>query len=926
MKKNIRYMGYLLAAPAVALLLGACSEMDDVFGNSSSKEIKFKAVEASDWNQTRAAEQATAPQYSVEKLETPDGSPLYLHTCVQQGIESQQPAQAATRGTATTTENIGDQELGIFAYRHDKSEAWGTQLPNLMWNKSAVKDETDNLYHLTSNRYWPSTDEYVTFAAYAPRNGKGIAVSDDEYAGKPYIDFTVQTAANAQIDLVTAVATNQTPAVSTDNGVELQFKHALTAVKFIVGDDLFTYTHKRSNYGSIPMIIKSITFRNIVTTARYVIGQGWDENNMGEANQSVRTSGISLSSENLEAGDNITTEEQTFYMIPQEFTDDNQVLELTVEWNGQEYILEKSLNGVESWNEGQTVVYKLSSTEVNKLTAVNLTLNMKSNSGLLYGTGILKSSQSLNTEGKEAGLYILSSTTDYKYESSKYYYKTSGKVEKANIKLTCGSDGKFHLPEDFEFDITGKSYDYYIYYPYKELAEMPKEGDNFETDWETSSSATIWLCDALGKIWPISNGTTDEDILASTFYGYQAEISDMNALTGNLDLTDHLAYATYSNFYNNNDRIIRNTNYSGTKYYLKGDANRVWYENCTAEVFTPSETFAADCQPIRTTSSGSSTTYWWILRPGVENTITAVGDYDGWSWTYTPKMQEQSSGSEIRSTLSIKSNANKSLDDGETATEYELQVGDIYYTDGGFSHKNDDLRTGAVPCGVVAYINDGSDTGNLVTENGVESNSGHALVILKNYERYSWRTWISHSSGYQTQGFYGIEEDNNPFINASTFELAKSDYKGYEKTAYVWSKIPNERSNGQTAFGMTYFNNGTYKFGEAYTNPYYNETNGIYGSSKVFLPSVGQWIAALAGLNEVSLEQVTQQNNSNTNIKTLLVKAGSNSSNTTSSVFTSSEYSTNNAWVFNLNEGSFSNYTKAGTSNQYVYAWYFFVF
>ena len=97
-----------------------------------------------------------------------------------------------------------------------------------------VSDGTKWTYAQTSDQaYWPVNGELLNFYAYSPYGNKAITAKTFATTGLT-LNYTVPAEETNQVDLMYAVATNQT---KPDNGnsVTMPFKHALTQVHFAIG-------------------------------------------------------------------------------------------------------------------------------------------------------------------------------------------------------------------------------------------------------------------------------------------------------------------------------------------------------------------------------------------------------------------------------------------------------------------------------------------------------------------------------------------------------------------------------------------------------------------------------------------------------------------------------------------------------------------
>ena len=236
-------------------------------------------------------------------------------------------------------------------------------------NKEWFNEErTRNNGILYNTRSWSWLQPHGRFYAVYPEstNGSnGIKFTKPNGTAAPSIEFTVNTDVRKQVDLMTACSGNvhyatrfQAPRTN------LQFRHALTAIRFAVGQNL-----------SFNKTIKDITLKNVLIKSKYTLsnnlngaGAAWDHsgnntrgnvtlsnvnyNTNENANSIVRDrSKYSNSNEtNLTKLD----DNYTFYMIPQDL--DGKVTAEVLFTDGSKITV--PLKG--SWKAGTTRTYKLS--------------------------------------------------------------------------------------------------------------------------------------------------------------------------------------------------------------------------------------------------------------------------------------------------------------------------------------------------------------------------------------------------------------------------------------------------------------------------------------------------------------------------------------------------------------------------------------
>ncbi len=435
------------------MTLASCSEYEYDYSNLSDKNITFKVddVTASVYNNVagRAAVELREGWQHVVKAEACDGNPMYLQSYVQP-TESQAYVEGIAKGSraAITTANLTS--FGLLAYRYESGNSATT--PNFMYNEQVSK--SGNVWSSTQQYNWPETDK-VDFYAYAPYNGTGVTLSSQSATGTPVIDFTMNSSAASQIDLVTAVATGKDKS-NASSGVSFTFGHALTTVKFVKGDDLLG-------------TIESITLKNVYLSGKYTIGGSW--NFTGK------------STSDYEPAMNTS-----LMMIPQTFGS-NASLEVVYNDGLTTHTLIYSLNGI-TWQAGETITYRVSSEEVSMLHLQNITFP-------IIHANFPKTAYA---NGDEAGLYVVDA---------------GGTVKNSNVKLTYNGTA-WSAASAMVFS---PEYDYYVYYPYTSagLANNGTAGAKMmsRATTHTAGDATSFFEPGIAAFAPQSNQSTVAGFLAS---------------------------------------------------------------------------------------------------------------------------------------------------------------------------------------------------------------------------------------------------------------------------------------------------------------------------------------------------------------------------------------------------------------------------
>ena len=372
MKKTFFY--HALSALFIgSMAFSAVSCADDDLGDNANNGdkgavVRFSVSDAQDDAQSRSGAltrsdinpELTDKDLSGQKLDIQ--STENLNAClIETTIEGVNPVkiEPSTRANIITSSTLGN-----FSSSGIRSTVENTIGTNWFDNKSTTAQGV-----ISPSIPWSWEQRFARFYAVYPEstnNSNGITVLSQPTATKPLsIEFTVNKDVTKQVDLMTACSGkveyrihHQAPRT------DLQFRHALTAIRFAVGQNL-----------SFNKTIKDITLKNVLLKSKYTLsndldgsGAVWDHtgysqrddvklsnvnyNTNENANSIVRnTSRFSNSNETdlTKLDDNYT-----FYMIPQDL--DNKVSAEILFTDGSKITV--PLKG--SWKAGTTRTYKLS--------------------------------------------------------------------------------------------------------------------------------------------------------------------------------------------------------------------------------------------------------------------------------------------------------------------------------------------------------------------------------------------------------------------------------------------------------------------------------------------------------------------------------------------------------------------------------------
>ena len=347
----------LLLAGVATLTMFSCVDNDNLNENNGDNDalvsfgvndVQTRAIAISGGTLTRGAinPYLSSEDLAPQKLEV-KGADAENLCIIETTVEGVNPVQADAQTRANVIKNITE-NFSASGHR-GTTEANITTKPEWFYNEPTLSNGK-----LVTPRKWSWAIPHARFYAVFPQvknEYTKIKLSPETYEGSPYIEFEDETDVTNQKDLMTACSGHVHYSVQgTAPRTDLDFRHALTAIKFAVGQNL-----------SINKTISKVEIRNALSKGKYTLsdkfdGTGAKWENLSDA-KTFKLEGLAVSTnQNPNAvltgndGDNYT-----FYMIPQELTGKN--ITVYVEFTDGSKI-ESTLKG--SWLAGTTKTYKLS--------------------------------------------------------------------------------------------------------------------------------------------------------------------------------------------------------------------------------------------------------------------------------------------------------------------------------------------------------------------------------------------------------------------------------------------------------------------------------------------------------------------------------------------------------------------------------------
>ena len=258
----------------------------------------------------------TPEDLATRKIEIPGNSEYCLIESTVAGIDDDltNDNAVATRAKITTTATLG--KFSAIAYRG--SSATGISTTPWFHNAEVNADGT-----LATTQLWSWSEPYARFYAVYPQvttSYSKLTLSPASNTSTPYVNIEVEPGVQSQKDLMTA-STGTTPIHYATQGtapaVPLQFQHAMTAIRFKIGDRL-SGTHKITKIEivgakskgkfTLPSSVQATTgasfnsaWSDVSTPATFTL-DGISVNTSGHVNETI----VGKDNDNF-----------TFYMIPQ---------------------------------------------------------------------------------------------------------------------------------------------------------------------------------------------------------------------------------------------------------------------------------------------------------------------------------------------------------------------------------------------------------------------------------------------------------------------------------------------------------------------------------------------------------------------------------------------------------------------------------
>lgn len=382
MNKILQICSVLVVPLMAVAVMSGCHDGDMFYGMDTGDQISFRvSTEQSATGTTPKSTQASRSLYEkdttnmrvITMLDKQGGTPLYLHVSTENRIETASMSEKPiTRGAPVKDMNEYG-EFGLFAYLYDGE--WKENIvPDYISNAKVTLLKDEGLWSPETPYFWPGQNRKIRFFAYAPYNCDGLRLPDKKQPQN--FVYEVSEDPSKQKDLLIA-QTDEIVGEPDAGDQPLNFRHALTAVRFVAGDDMK------------PGTILSIELANIKSKGSYTIQDGGYPNITGAYGNKNFT--LTLAKDiNGTDGEEITTNDQTLMMIPQTLPDNACI---TVKYKyifDNEYQQDRIFTariGKQEWKMGETVTYRISLSSLSVTPVLELTDKLIRNYQGNYVTG-----------------------------------------------------------------------------------------------------------------------------------------------------------------------------------------------------------------------------------------------------------------------------------------------------------------------------------------------------------------------------------------------------------------------------------------------------------------------------------------------------------------------------------------------------------
>lgn len=335
-----------MASAAAMMVVASCSRDDIDTVPTTGRSLRFEVSTAEGWrasSATRCESDVCDGELLTLRGER-EADTLFVRSSVADGISccAIGGSDALTRGAIAT--EMYD-AFGVLGYLYTGDWNSDSVTPDFMYDV-AVRQTSDGVWTPDDIYFWPGGSRKLRFFAYAPYRSSGIVLSDKSTAGAPTIAYTVPAAVADQKDILTASSDEFEG--NRQSAAPLSFTHALTAIRFVVGDNMLAGR------------ISKISLKGVYGHGTYSFADGkWG------AHADSKTFSQTLAVDVDGTPDSsIADDAATFMMIPQSLPSGAAIeVVFTDKLTNTARTLTASIVGTD-WPMGKTVTYRISTSSI----------------------------------------------------------------------------------------------------------------------------------------------------------------------------------------------------------------------------------------------------------------------------------------------------------------------------------------------------------------------------------------------------------------------------------------------------------------------------------------------------------------------------------------------------------------------------------
>ena len=357
MNKLFYYACSVLLASSAMFTISSCADKDlddnngaegkDVPVSFTVNDIQEGVISRGAMTRGAITPGLTASDLAGGKLNATNNNELCLIETTVEGINPIK-ADARTRANIVDLSTLSD---------FSSSGVRGTEASNMLANGEWFHlKKTKKSGELYTPIFWAYTERFARFYAVSPEKdqySKMTISATDATSGRPNVEFEIETDVKKQVDLMTACTGDvEYKTQGVHPTTKLDFRHALTAIRFAVGQNL--------PWGKT---INKVELKNVLLKSKYNLptkadgsdGEWIHDGYTQRGNAVLEDISVNASEKPNTVIMGKNDDNYIFYMIPQDLTGNNVIANISFT-DGSAITV--PLKG--RWNAGTTRTYKLS--------------------------------------------------------------------------------------------------------------------------------------------------------------------------------------------------------------------------------------------------------------------------------------------------------------------------------------------------------------------------------------------------------------------------------------------------------------------------------------------------------------------------------------------------------------------------------------